>query len=83
MENLSNECIRHIHDYDNTYKILFEKVLTQLNNYSKWHIIKKNTYMESIPIQYHGILNLTQESIDDYNYRINESFAAFFLKICV
>ena len=39
--------------------------------------------MESIPIQYHGILNLTQESIDDYNYRINESFAAFFLKICV
>ena len=35
MENLPNECIRHIHDYDNTYKILFEKVLTQLNNYSK------------------------------------------------
>ncbi len=84
MDKLPSECIQNIYEYDNTYRIIFNDVLFQINNYSKMYTLRKNTYIESFPLNYHNLLNLTREHIPDYDsdtyYR---AFSNFYFKKCV
>uniref|UniRef100_A0A6C0C3Y0 Uncharacterized protein n=1 Tax=viral metagenome TaxID=1070528 RepID=A0A6C0C3Y0_9ZZZZ len=84
MDKLPSECIQNIYEYDNTYRIIFNDVLFQINNYSKWYTLRKNTYIESFPLNYHNLSNLNIEHIPDYNsHSYYSAFSNFYFKKCV
>lgn len=78
--NLPNECIYIIYDYDNTYKLIFNKIIKDINTMNELFTHKKQIFIESVPYYYFSLLDLTKDDEKYYYDNINKCFSTFYFE---
>jgi len=77
---LPDECIHIIYSYDNTYKLIFNKIINELNVMNEIFTYKKQIFIESVPHYYFELHGISNEDKTYYYDNINKTFSIFYFE---